>query len=278
MNAFNNQSYQQLVGGAGLVAAAILYSCADYGRATAAAGIALAALTDAYTHRTPGILGPKPISLLNFFDVVGILAALVALAATGFADPLDAHARSLDKSIWAAFIYILSCLGYWLLLPTQPKHYESLEAAFGKLDVKRWVFVGLFTFSAAVLVLVAWLPLTKAGDWKPFAGAVAAYVIAYFGLVTVPLLRLPDAREKKFRDGLAIATFPNDWKADAEQVKFAEDYKRALVTFTNAPLATTREVVLEFDGFHRYTGRLDGLPSPISVMIPEKQCASPAAH
>jgi hypothetical protein len=97
--------------------------------------------------------------------------------------------------------------------------------------------------------------------------------------------------EQEFRRQLADSVPVKDWGFKIQDIRFSEDYYKALVTFTVPGKTNVQETVLEDDGFRRYkgavideekiaaamTGHLAVLPNPykgasarIAVTIPSK--------
>jgi len=126
-------------------------------------------------------------------------------------------------------------------------------------------------------------PANYSGDWAAMEGA---HIIVFFGILicvswfarhlplenrrplrslwTVTLAiflfhlwgKLDDAsdifchdRKVQFHEGLAKTSFPNGWGFTKEDARFSDDYQKALVFIT-----TTNELILQHDGFQRYTG------------------------
>jgi hypothetical protein len=76
--------------------------------------------------------------------------------------------------------------------------------------------------------------------------------------------------ERQFREQLASNTLVKTLGYRIEDVRFSQDYQKALVMFADpAQTNTLREVVLEHDGFRRYRGNLY-LPVPPENVTLEK--------
>jgi hypothetical protein len=76
--------------------------------------------------------------------------------------------------------------------------------------------------------------------------------------------------ERQFREQLATNTLVTALGYEIEDVRFSQDYQKALVIFADpAKTNALREVVLEHDGFRRYRGSLY-LPIPPENVTFEK--------
>ena len=76
--------------------------------------------------------------------------------------------------------------------------------------------------------------------------------------------------ELQFREQLASITLVKALGYRIEDIRFSQDYQKALVMFADpAQTNTSREVVLEHDGFRRYRGNLY-LPVPPENVTLEK--------
>lgn len=252
MNELSLQIYVQLVGFAGLVGAAYLFTSGQTIRAIAAAGIAMIALSDAHTWSLPGISQAARCLSFLVLDFIGVIAALMALTSTGMLAPNDPTACSLRKAIWAAVAYIFCCLAYWLLLGIQQGPSDAVKQAMSISQGKIVLFVVLFVVSLLVLFWVAKRERAHPGNWLPFTVAVWLYLVGYTGLVTLQLLRGGDTRQRQFVASLAQIPFPKDWKISENEPRFTGDYQKALVVFSNAVSRTAVEVIFENDGFDRY--------------------------
>jgi hypothetical protein len=119
---------------------------------------------------------------------------------------------------------------------------------------------------------------------KTTLGILAAFILLV-GCVT-PHRGPAYGHEQDFRQQLADSVPVKDWGYKIQELRFSEDYQKALVTFAVPGKDAGREVVLKEDGFRRYSGEVRdydkktaseplGLRASITVTYP-RQHTSPA--